>query len=67
MFQKGKQMITGKDLQTWGLQQGPIFKTALKVLGVSRRGFGRPQVEVSFRAMLADPEAFARPPSTRLA
>jgi len=30
-------MITGKDLMDWGMQPGPIFKTALKVLGVSQK------------------------------
>jgi hypothetical protein len=28
------EMITGKDLQDWGMMPGPIYKTATKVLGV---------------------------------
>ena len=51
-------MITGKDLSEWGMAEGPIYKTALKVLGVSRKGFGKPQVEVAFKAMLLNPDLF---------
>jgi tRNA-splicing ligase RtcB (3'-phosphate/5'-hydroxy nucleic acid ligase) len=58
-FWKDK-MITGKDLMEWGLQPGPIFKTALKVLAVSSKYWGKPQVEVAFKAMLKDPELFIK-------
>ena len=51
-------MITGKDLMEWGMEQGPIFRTALKVLGVSRKGFGKPQVEAAFKEMLKNPDLF---------
>jgi tRNA-splicing ligase RtcB len=53
-------MITGKDLMDWGMKPGPIFKTALKVLAESKKGWGKPQVEVSFKQMLAEPELFIR-------
>jgi tRNA-splicing ligase RtcB len=56
----GIDMITPKDLIDWGLSPGPIFKTALKVLAISKKGWGKPQVEVAFRAMLQDPDAFVR-------
>lgn len=49
-------MITGKDLQEWGLQPGPVFKTALKVLVPSPKGYGKEQIETDFKAMLEDPE-----------
>lgn len=53
-------MISGKDLMEWGMKPGPIFKTALKVLGVSQKGWGRPQVEVAFKMMMTDPDLFIR-------
>lgn len=53
-------MITGKDLMDWGMQQGPVMKTALKVLGVSNKEWGKPKVEVSFKQMLQNPDAFIR-------
>lgn len=53
-------MITGKDLMEWGMQPGPICKTALKVLGVSQKGWGKPKVEVCFREMLTNPDLFVR-------
>ncbi len=53
---KEKQMITGKDLMEWGLQPGPVFKTALKVLVPSPKGYGKDIIEESFRKMLKDPE-----------
>lgn len=51
-------MITGKDLMEWGMKQGPIYKTALKVLGKNRAGYGKPQVAVCFSMMLREPELF---------
>lgn len=53
-------MITGKDLMEWGMKPGPVYKTALKVLGVSQKGWGKPQVEVCFREMLLNPDLFIR-------
>lgn len=55
-------MITGKDLTDWGLKPGPVFKTAIKVLAVSRKDFGRPEAEAAVRAMVADPSKFANHP-----
>jgi tRNA-splicing ligase RtcB len=53
-------MITGKDLMEWGMLPGPIFKTALKVLGVSQKGWGKPKVETAFREMMLNPDLFVR-------
>lgn len=53
-------MITGKDLMEWGLQPGPVFKTAIKVLAVHNKHWGKPQIEVAFKCMLKDPDAFIR-------
>lgn len=49
-------MITGKDLQEWGLQPGPVFKTALRLLVPNPKGFSKTDIEVSFKALLKDPE-----------
>ena len=48
-------MITGKDLMDWGLPQGPVYRTALKLLVPTPKGFGKAQIEGAFRAMLKDP------------
>lgn len=53
-------MITGKDLMEWGMQPGPIYRTALKVLGRNQPGYGKPQVAVAFQMMLREPDLFIR-------
>ena len=50
-------MITGKDLQEWGLQPGPVFKTALRLLVPQPKSYGRADIENAFRLMLKDPQA----------
>lgn len=49
-------MITGKDLRDWGLQPGPVYKTALKMLIPNPKGWDRAKIEHEFRSMLGNPE-----------
>lgn len=51
-------MISGAELKEWGLPDGPVFKTALKVLNHPSCKLGKAKAENLVRALVADPEKF---------
>ena len=51
-------MITGNDLKAWGMEEGPLYKTALKALNHPKTGLGRAKAEELVKAVLADPEKY---------
>lgn len=51
-------MITGRDLQEWGLPPGPVYKTALRVLVPNPKGWGKDEIEHELKSMLGSPEAW---------
>jgi tRNA-splicing ligase RtcB len=53
-------MITGKDLMEWGMQPGPVFKTALKVLVPNPKGFSKDQIGGQIKFILNEPELWVK-------
>ena len=53
-------MITGKDLMEWGMQPGPVFKTALKVLVPNPKGFSKDQIGAQIKFILNEPELWVK-------
>jgi len=51
-------MITGTDLKQWGMPEGPLYKTALKIFNHPSCDWGKARLEPLVKEMLADPEKF---------